>query len=814
MKITPLLSLSLASALLAGPTAALAAGAPALSVSVTAEEAVGPFASWGNVKTKYHAVGDGKADDTAALQSALDDMNLNEGNIEKSGSPAVLYFPAGTYRITRTLVSKNKYGASLVGENPANTSIVWDGPAGGTMLIADGVFGGKYARLTWNGMLKGSTKKAGIGVAHWWNKKTPQYGGSPEHVDEVFVDMGVGIVAGCCGASRTTDSHPDGEGVASEYGDLDSEGSVKRTKFIRNTVAGVSTESANALNWWVMDSEFTDCGRGVTNALERRSGAGNVHVYRNLFRGSTVADIHVGRVQWQSMHNNVSVGSVRFLQADVAGNNGKALILKNNRILNHSADKSPIFIGNVGPLVMIDNQILSPLNASGPLIQQSNNYTGTPGAGIILVGNKVTVAAAGAQLFAGTHTPVDVKVTHPQPNLLAFYDTTTVERNTIPTALPVLPPTAVNRARAVFEVPVTTNATTHVNETTTATIQAVIKDAVASTDPNPIVHFGRATYTIDAPLEIPAGRRIQLVGDGIATRLKAGGKLGNQPLLRLRGPSLATIRELRLFSNGYTVTAVELDNADQAGGRILFDGGMNGVVNLSKLASTKVEFQRSSSIRKLNASGAASVLAMGSGGIGPLTVNNSNVMVADTWFETGYSNLTSDPMVRGTSGNFTYLGGHIAPPVFTPANTTPPTPAGASILVDGFAGQFTVMGLSYDMQSPEHGIEVRNELPSTKALFMGVSANDKGGTTYYRRSYGAGFGTVGFRLMRHTGVQPLPDQATNKGLDKAAVLAGMAQMRAQTWDTVPKAIPAGATDVLFYRVRTIETKVGYNISGQ
>ncbi|MFB9243960.1 glycoside hydrolase family 55 protein [Massilia antarctica] len=349
MKIIPLLSLSLASALLASPTAAFAAEAPTLSVSVTAEEAVGPFASWGDVKA-YGAVGDGKADDTDALQRALDDMNKYINNvdgwkIEKPGSPAVLYFPAGTYRITKTLVSKNQFGASLVGQNPATSVIAWDGPAGGTMLIADGVFGGKYARLTWDGR-----KKAGIGVAHWWNKKTPQYGASPEHVDEVFVDMGVGIVAGCCGSSSTKASHPGTDWVAGEYNNLDSEGSVKRTKFIRNTVAGVSSESFNALDWWVMDSEFTDCARGVTNALVGPSeGGGNIHVYRNLFQRSTFADIHVGTVRWHSMHNNVSVGSQRFLHANLAGRNGRALILKNNRILNHRVDSSPISSATSAP---------------------------------------------------------------------------------------------------------------------------------------------------------------------------------------------------------------------------------------------------------------------------------------------------------------------------------------------------------------------------------------------------------------------------------------------------------------------------------
>src|SRR5436305_859640 len=62
-----------------------------------AEEFAGPLAGWMDAKREFGAAGDGKADDTAALQKALDALR-------PSDSPRrVLYIPAGTYRIARTL---------------------------------------------------------------------------------------------------------------------------------------------------------------------------------------------------------------------------------------------------------------------------------------------------------------------------------------------------------------------------------------------------------------------------------------------------------------------------------------------------------------------------------------------------------------------------------------------------------------------------------------------------------------------------------------------------------------------------------------
>jgi hypothetical protein len=67
----------------------------------------------------FGAVGDGVADDTAAINRALFQLYCRENNTEIRRS---LYFPAGTYRITESIIIPSF--AKLVGEG-ADCSIIW-----------------------------------------------------------------------------------------------------------------------------------------------------------------------------------------------------------------------------------------------------------------------------------------------------------------------------------------------------------------------------------------------------------------------------------------------------------------------------------------------------------------------------------------------------------------------------------------------------------------------------------------------------------------------------------------------------------------
>src|SRR5947209_9326112 len=110
----------------ASATASLAVSVSAASDSGENEEFVGPFPSWKNVKTDYGATGNGNSDDAPAIQNAM--------NALQSGAATTVYFPAGDYRINRTITLANQQFVNIIGHDPADTIIIWGGSGGGTML--------------------------------------------------------------------------------------------------------------------------------------------------------------------------------------------------------------------------------------------------------------------------------------------------------------------------------------------------------------------------------------------------------------------------------------------------------------------------------------------------------------------------------------------------------------------------------------------------------------------------------------------------------------------------------------------------------
>lgn len=238
---------------------------------------------WLNVKTKFGAAGDGKADDTAAIQAALD--SLKDG----FGQSNTVYLPAGVYRITKTLKWRSLYGKRIIGHG-RDTRIVWDGSdpkATQVMFHSDGATAGVlFEGIVWDG-----AGKAAEGVYHC---SSTHYESAVVHRNELFINMGTGIFSG--------------EGGTFPFRCATAEVLFDNCLFV-NVGNGILFLGYNQL-----DNTVTGCGfYYCTSAI--RNITGNVYVRDCHFEGSRDIDIytHVGA---NSALRCTSVGSNRFLASD------------------------------------------------------------------------------------------------------------------------------------------------------------------------------------------------------------------------------------------------------------------------------------------------------------------------------------------------------------------------------------------------------------------------------------------------------------------------------------------------------------------
>ncbi|OPZ31009.1 MAG: Pectate lyase superfamily protein [Lentisphaerae bacterium ADurb.BinA184] len=364
------------------------------------DECVGPFPSWADVKADFGAVGDGKADDTQAIQAAL-------LSIRPQSTPRrVLYIPAGTYRITGTLrlervAHHDPLGIAIVGEDPQTTSLKWDGPAGRSMLFYDAWYA-SISRLTLDGAGKAKTA-----IQHG-----PSFATANECVDMIVKDVEFGIEAGFR------------DGIA--------ETAVLRCRFYRCAKAAISIQGFNSLDWYIWGCWFEDCGIGASNEFR----AGNFHVYYSTFLRSKDADITLRHTGYFSFLGNTSIGSRRFFHAKRADNWkdtetwGAQATLQDNLILDPTG-AVPVSIENNGPILLLDNTLRAA--AQGPLVV---NRPPTDQSDLIPVGNRWTAAKA-----------LDVK------GRVTDLDNRVVKVADIADARPQPVPFAERRGRPVIEVP-------------------------------------------------------------------------------------------------------------------------------------------------------------------------------------------------------------------------------------------------------------------------------------------------------------------------------------------------------------------------
>jgi hypothetical protein len=731
--------------------AAAVASVPIVAHAMGDEEFVGPFPSWANVKTSYGAAGDGISDDTAAIQNALNALGPQT---------LTLYFPAGTYRITQTLTSSAQLYVNIIGQDPANTTIIWAGPSGGTMLYINGVAYSRFDRLTFDGQ-----GNAAIAVDQSWDNSTGYFDTGNEYADDVFKNAGIGLRCGNLG-----------------YGCAET--SMLRDQFINNSVAGVALKNQNALDIWIWYSFFQNNYDGVTNF----AGAGNFHVFNSIFENSADADISYNLTGVYNFYNNYSLGSKHFIWS--GGTNAPDLsVIQGNTILD-TTDPISVLQQDLGPIVFLDNVVRSTASVTAGPVVKVGSYN-VP-ADLFSMGNTFTVSSPTAFLGSGRLHSVQDQV---------------VARSTVNPTMPTLPGTPPNYNRQIFEASPTGSGTACTIASPCSVQQAITHAANAERSGaiHPVAHIAGGTYPVTSTITVPAtvNSGIQIIGDGSYSQLSWTGTTG--PVMRLLGPSKVILRDFMVLGNNYTADGIEVDNADQPGSRIFIEGAVlarshtNLFVDALDYANVELHdfthnYDSTTGMTSVNVvggpsaaqglwqGGATNVFASAStfNYIGYRVSNGAHVAVRDVWNEN--HNQIAD--VTGTS-TFTYAGSHqhllsstltaIALNNFQGNAALVNLNIKGNIDIIGNVGTARVLGLGLVGPSAQFYTNTSNPAAATEFLNGQTTANPPPGS----------------------GSAQLPGQ--HKMPDPSLLTATLDQLRTGQ-PALLAPLPTGVTDARFYRV--------------
>jgi len=621
----------------------------------------GPFKSWVNLKQAYGALGDGKHDDTHAFQAALNDLG-NEGH-----SP-VLYIPAGTYRITHTLTMQTRTGIGIIGENPGNTIIKWDGDSAAKMFLLNGVSYSEYSRITWDG-----GNKALVAIAHEWDGKVRYANSGTQHSDEIFRNIGVGLKSGA---------------------NMDAEFDIRRCRFYNCTYTGVSLQGWNALDWWVWDCYFENCYNGVSNFVPTK-GAGNFHVYRSIFSNSSNSDIAIGNSEFFSFRDNISYNSNCFIAMSQYSNTSPVTIQGNTVICNRNNIMAYLF--TKGNVLFLDNTFIVPDSGKNYVISHSDKYR-TPPPDLTMVGNTFTVKQKSYYLDSGGRA-------------INIDNRTGIAATK---KLPLIAPVPFARAAnyPVLEVN---------NKMNSDEIQLVIEKA-ASQKIKTLIHFSYGKYNIQKTLKIPGNAEIILIGDGLSSILTWTGN-ANEAMIEISSPAKATLQDLYLNGMKKSDCILIRDN-DVLGNSIYGDELMlyHGVqANLLVNGFSNTDF-RFDNFQHNYCDTGTSIKVIGTGDknasilkvFGGESSNNGNsysvskggrILLYDTWYENG---STLPFLTLRGNGEFVLNGGKIAK---INAAQAP------FIDIDSFSGKITLSEIIFN--SPKKTLHFNNSYGNASLLALG-----------------------------------------------------------------------------------------------
>ena len=585
------------------------------------DEFNGPFKSWANVKQRFNAKGDGRIDDTKSLQEAFDGMTDERFGINSTTGNAysVVYLPRGIYRVTKPLYLTKKVGFIIVGEDPENTIILYDGANNGTIIYNNGSSYFQISRIQFRTNNKSDI--TGIGI-HWGTEMNSSNSYAPQGMEISDCIFRNGFARGIAGGSF---------GKVQQDA-TNSEVSIRNCHFYQCTDAAIMISGYNALNYWVWNCRFYQCKVGVHNRF------GNSYVYRSYFKGSTKSDVFNHHGYYSSIRGCYSDSSKYFYLDDGYSCNPFKRVLEAN-VVKNSGD-FPIEYSDFGFITLLNNYFFRNANKEFTIsanIVTRNSICKPDEYKVFSIGNYFEYPVPfriNKQLLSNHKYSVgDYGFGKQKPNL--------DEKSML---AEILLPFTKKVQRKVFEIP---------SGASREEIQVVINEASSTTwrGKRPVVHLPWGKYNIERPLVIPAGSDIKMTGDGFlrATVLKATPTLNDNYFILVKGPSYVTIENLQIgWETGKkdNQSGIKFDNIDQQNARVFIDQikapWSTQALLVNSLTNTYVQKTNSYYAYRdeiigspLHATGkATSTVNLFGGQPGFFSVKNyGKYFVKDTWFE-------------------------------------------------------------------------------------------------------------------------------------------------------------------------------------
>ncbi len=471
-----------------------------------------PRSDWRSVKAAG-AVGDGVADDTAAIQGLLD--TVGQTATVYPGDRDNIYFPPGVYRLTAPLRIGGEVrlnGVTLIGHGRASR-LVWDGPPDQPMLIANGITNARYEGLVFEGR-----GRAGVGILHP-NKFFSTESGYRHLAFLNFTNAGILV-------------DPTREQAQAEP--------YYENCYFESCARGVAFLRWNDYNHTFDGCEFRDCGIGI------ECDNGSFYVRNTHFAGSHTVDIKAHPMHSSSIRRVTSVGSQGFLLMSHASSAVTLQDVHVARTLRYSG--GDIRLSGGTPVTIFDCVFTCPEGGSYPLSIASTDQP------VILSNNRVEgapqlVSAGRGRLY---HVPPGRRGGSLRSAEQTFL------RDTVEI------PGKVFDARRDF------GAVGDGRADDTAALQATI-DAAREHGQGALAYFPGGAYLVKDTLQI-TGADYTVGGQGWGTYLRWGGA-EDGTMIHVHDPQRVALEGFQVATGPEEKTAIDLlQTSSGAGSSIRYDG--------------------------------------------------------------------------------------------------------------------------------------------------------------------------------------------------------------------------------------------------